>query len=139
VNVSFTNLSITNLILLCIYAMEYAKISQSLATTLASNQMKYFAVEGVLIWLNQNFGYVMEFVRAGKQMINDTYWKCPDEEKCISSEYICNSIISHYPEPQDTCFYHTEKSRKVCENPDKFNFNLNCTSKDLIFCPGNKT
>jgi len=45
--------------------MEYAKISQSLATTLASNQMKYFAVEGVLIWLNQNFGYVMEFVRAG--------------------------------------------------------------------------
>jgi len=33
----------------CIHAMAYAKTSQSLATILASNQMKYLAVEGVLI------------------------------------------------------------------------------------------
>ena len=69
----------------------------------------------------------------------DTYWKCPDEEKCISSDHFCNNIMRSPPSPRDTCFNDAQKSRIFCENPDKFNFNLNCSSNNLIFCPGNKT
>jgi len=69
----------------------------------------------------------------------DTYWKCPYEEKCISSDNFCNNIERAIPGPRDKCRNNVQKSREVCDNPDKYNFELNCTSKNLIFCPGNKT
>ena len=37
------------------------------------------------------------------------------------------------------CNDFSHKSREFCDNPDKFGFNLNCSSLNLLQCPGNKT
>ena len=72
--------------------------------------------------------------------INDAYHRCPNEDKCISTDYLCNYIAKTLPGERDTCKDNFHKSRKLCDNPDKYGFSLNCTKDSCsIQCPGNKT
>ena len=66
----------------------------------------------------------------------DTYWKCPNESKCVSSYHLCNNKKSGQ---FNGCTNNTHKSREFCDNPNKYVFNLNCSSLNLIQCPGNKS
>ena len=68
----------------------------------------------------------------------DTYWKCPNESKCVSSYHLCNNQNQESGSSRD-CFKNSHKSREFCDNPDKYGFNLNCSSLNLLQCPGNKT
>jgi hypothetical protein len=97
----------------------------------------------------------------------DSFWKCPYEDKCISPFQLCNQANTDEKGNQantdeegslaDTdeedslagaaeeasysvnCENVINKSRLLCDNPDKFDVILNCTKLNLIQCPGNKT
>lgn len=69
----------------------------------------------------------------------DTYYQCPHEEKCISSNFLCNNVASSVPGEKDSCKGNLHKSREYCDNPEKFGFSLNCSSRNAVQCPGRKT
>jgi hypothetical protein len=66
------------------------------------------------------------------------FWKCPDEDKCISPFQLCNQAKADEDESVN-CENVINKSRLLCDNPDKFDLILNCTKQNRIQCPGNKT
>ena len=72
--------------------------------------------------------------------VADFYWKCPNEYKCISSENLCNKNSSSSEAlRQNRCELDIQNSRKVCDNPDAYEFKLNCSRRGQLQCPGNKT
>ncbi len=68
----------------------------------------------------------------------DSFWKCPYEDKCISPFQLCNQANKEGSNNVN-CENVINKSRLLCNNPDKFDVILNCTKQNLIQCPGNKT
>ena len=77
-------------------------------------------------------------VDSDRNFIIDTYWKCPNETSCISSYHLCNNDDQKSGE-LSKCNDNSHKSREFCDNPKKYGFNLNCTSLNLLQCPGNNT
>jgi hypothetical protein len=83
----------------------------------------------------------------GHLIYQGSFWKCPYEDKCISPFQLCNqantdgedSLADADEEDNVNCENVINKSRLLCDNPDKFDVILNCTKQNLIQCPGNKT
>jgi hypothetical protein len=70
---------------------------------------------------------------------DELFWKCPFEtNKCISNYLLCNRIDKGYSSDLK-CENNIQKSRLVCDNPNKFDVILNCTGRNSVQCPGNKT
>jgi hypothetical protein len=71
----------------------------------------------------------------------DRFWKCPSEDTCISSYELCNQADTEDLRYGGNlqCENNVQKSRLVCDNPDKFDLILNCTGRGSVQCPGNKT
>ncbi len=72
----------------------------------------------------------------------DRFWKCPSEDKCMSSFLLCNQMGNNFGPlkyTEERCENESHRSRLVCDNPDEFDVILNCTKQNLIQCPGNKT
>jgi hypothetical protein len=70
----------------------------------------------------------------------DSFWKCPYEDKCISPFQLCNQADTDKEDSDNVnCENVINKSRLLCDNPDKFDVILNCTKQNRIQCPGNKT
>ncbi len=85
--------------------------------------------------VQKRFSWVKEL-----ENYTDRFWKCPFEEKCISAFELCNQAdIDKRYGGNLNCENNIQKSRLVCDNPDKFDVILNCTGRNLIQCSGNKT
>ena len=72
--------------------------------------------------------------------ITDTYYKCPNEDLCISSNKMCKGLGDAKIAPSDdACDKESHLSREFCDHPDKYGITLNCSTNSRIQCPGNKT
>ena len=60
---------------------------------------------------------------------------CPNELYCTLPEKICNDFSSFYVEG---CSMGSELSKRVCENPAKYNLSNVCNSRNLDSCSGHR-
>jgi hypothetical protein len=87
-----------------------------------------------------NYSYAGKPYPSYESVLKETYWKCPNDNKCISSFKFCSSY--NHPNPYYglglRCPHRVEVSREVCENPNKYNISLNCEERGLFSCKGHR-
>ena len=65
---------------------------------------------------------------------DESYWKCPESDKCIDTVYVCGTFFS--AEPDKNCPRMLQHSKMVCEDPVKSFEEPDCTETSLT-CKGN--
>ncbi len=93
-------------------------------------------VYGFLTYEYQSFTYTI----AAERVAKETFWKCPNANQCVSSFKFCSSF--NFANAQyyslGSCPNISEASRKVCENPQKYNISLNCEERGFFKCTGHR-
>jgi len=78
--------------------------------------------------------------RCQERVAKETFWKCPNANQCVSSFKFCSSF--NFANAQyyslGSCPNISEASRKVCENPQKYNISLNCEERGFFKCTGHR-
>ena len=70
-----------------------------------------------------------------KDTFDNTFWKCPNAEKCIHTSHVCSDKFSE--DPEDNCPLLFQHSRRVCEHPSDFNITDRGCNEVLPFhCSG---
>jgi len=82
-----------------------------------------------------------QFNNKSEITAHETYWKCPYDERCVSSFKFCSSF--NFPNENVaaliSCPDNAEVSRNVCEQPLKYNISLNCNERGLFKCTGHRS
>ena len=79
------------------------------------------------------------FAKTGVTFDEHFYWKCPNDGKCIPLGTLCSKEMIKIDGLKKSCSNDIQNSREICDHPEKYEFNLDCSARGLLQCPGNKT